>query len=293
MKNCNVINPVYPYNYERLCLSLRRLVMCYGKIIGTEQGGVSTQQRCIPLLSLGKGKKKILATGAVHGREYVTVGYLLLCLEEYARAFCKNESYCGFDVKKILREYTFHFVPSANPDSVEIALGRCSPCVKTDDFSAYFYKNNANNININANFPFEWQAVPKSRQGGSSAGSERETKFLIKLCEKHRYEKLLSFHSRGDCIYWRDKGNSEIAGDKELAEKLSSVCYFSLCSATEDIKAYSGGFENWFRYRFGKPAMCIELVCDENAPFDLCCRDFYTLTRWEQTRCAVLLSAEG
>lgn len=291
MKNKKIINPVYPYNYNRLCLSIRRLAKCYSDVIHLHGGGLSTQSRCIPLISLGNGKKKTLSVGAIHGREYVTVGYLLLCLEEYAEAFCKNELYYGTDVRDVLSEYTIHFVPVANPDSVEIALGRAKPSVQVPSFSSFFYKNNANNVNINANFPFKWQAVPESRQGGKCAGSEAETKFLMKLCEKHDYEKILSFHSRGDCIYWRDKGNGVVDGDFELAQKMREICKFSLCSETESIKDYSGGFENWFRYRFGKPAFCVELVSDESVPFDLCCRDFYELTRWEQTRFAPLLSA--
>ncbi|MBQ2944013.1 MAG: hypothetical protein IJD93_04925 [Ruminococcus sp.] len=292
MKNCKIINPIYPYNYQRMCLSIARLVRQYGEILCTEQGGRSTQGRCIPLVSLGKGKKKVLAVGAIHGREYVSAGYLLMCMEEYAKAFCSKELYCGFDLRKLISEYTLHFVPVANPDSVEIALGRARPSVQVQDFNSYFYKNNANDVNINANFPFEWQSVPKSRQGGESAGSEAETKLLMKLCETHRYEKMFSFHSRGDCIYWRDEKNGEIQKDKELSEKLSAGCGFSLCPVTENAEDYSGGFENWFRYRFARPALCIELVRDENAPFDLCCREFFTLTRWKQTRYALLLSVD-
>lgn len=292
MKNLNIINPLYPYNYSRLCLSIRRLAKCYREVIRIMQGGVSTQGRCIPLLSLGKGKRKILCAGAIHGREYVTVGYLLLCLEEYAKAFTDRELYCGLNVRDIFDEYTFHFVPAANPDSVEIALGRAKPSVQVCEFSSCFYKNNANNVNINANFPYKWQSVPESRQGGEQSGGEAETKFLMKLCEKYSYEKMLSFHSRGDCLYWRDKGNGEIKGDKKLAELLRERCFFTLCPETADVRDYSGGFENWFRCRFSRPALCVELVNDEHAPFDLCCRDFYTLTRWEQTRGAVLFSSQ-
>ena len=291
MKDCYITNPLYPYNYERMCLCIRRLTKCYGDIIHRLSGGVSTQGRSIELLSLGKGKRLILCVGAIHGREYVSVAFLLRCMEEYAKAFCKEELFCGFDVKKILSSYTFHFVPAANPDSVEIALSRAKPCVDVEDFSSFFYKNNANNVNINANFPFEWENVPKSRQGGTCAESESETRFLTELCEKYPYEKMLSFHSRGDCIYWRDKANGKIDSDEELSEALHRVCGFSLCPETKNVKAYSGGFENWFRHKYRKPALCIELISDEDAPFDLCCRDFFRLTRFGKTKCAVLVAS--
>ncbi|MBQ7999852.1 MAG: hypothetical protein IJ298_01375 [Ruminococcus sp.] len=284
----SIINPVYPYTYGRMWYAVKRLKEKYAGLIDTVCVSRSTQGRCIPVLSLGLGERKILAVASIHGREYVSTGYILLCVEEYARAFCNNTKYCGFDVRRLLEDFTFQIVPMANPDSVEIALGRCYPCVRIEDFNPYFYKNNANNVNINANFPFEWHCVPRYRQGGSCAGSESETKFLMKLCEKYAYEKMLSFHSRGDCLYWRDEGNGEVEMDKAVAQRLQEVCGFSMCKPTSKAEDYAGGFENWFRYKYRKPAICVELIKDENAPFDICCCDFYNLTRWEQTECAML-----
>ncbi len=283
-----IINPLYPYSYGRMWYAVKRLREKYKGVINTVCTSHSTQGRCIPVLNLGFGSRKILGVSAIHGREYVSIGYILLCLEEYAEAFCSDENYCGFDMRKIFKDFTFHIVPMANPDSVEIALGRAKPSVQVQDFSSYFYKNNANNVNINANFPYEWQDVPEYRQGGCCAGSEAETKFLMKLCKKQKYEKMLSFHSRGDCLYWRDEGNGEIQKDRAVAESLSEVCGFSLCEPTKDKESYSGGFENWFRYKFRKTAVCVELIKDENAPFDVSCSNFYNLIRWEQTRCALL-----
>lgn len=287
-----IVNPLCPYTHRRLLFSIRSLCERYRGLICTVCEGKSEQGRSIPVISSGKGEKRILAVGAIHGREYVSTNFLLMCIEEYAESYCKNEQYKGFDVKKILSEYTFHFVPVANPDSVEIALGRALPCCKPQDFSSVLFKNNSNNVNLNANFPFMWESVPFYRQGGSKAASERETRFLIHLCEKYPYESMLSFHSRGDCLYWRDEGNAEIKGDRELAEKLRYTCGFALCPSTKDKADYSGGFENWFRYRFSKPGICVELIKDENAPFSLCCRDFYSLTRWEETGCAVLCATD-
>lgn len=283
-----IINPVYPYTYGRMCYAVKRLEEKYKGLINTVCIFHSTQGRCIPVLRLGYGNRKILGVSAIHGREYVSTGYILLCLEEYAEAFCCNDKYCGFDIRKILEDFTFHIVPMANPDSVEIALGRAKPSLQIKDFSSYYYKNNANNVNINANFPFEWNYVPESRQGGIYAGSEAETKLLMNICEKHKYEKMLSFHSRGDCLYWQDTGNGEIPKDRAVAERLSDICGLVLCDSTKERSAYSGGFENWFRNKFRKPAICVELIKDENAPFEVSCSEFYELTRWEQTGCALL-----
>ena len=175
-------------------------------------------------------------------------------------------------------------MPVANPDSVEISLCFDEPFCKGEGFSHYSNKDNARGVNLNANFPFEWESVPKERHPGKGAASERETRFLINLCEKNKFEKMLSLHCRGGCIYWRDRGNGEIKGDFALADKIARGCNFYLCGETENAEDYSGGFENWFRHRFKKPALCIELVSVENAPFDLCCSEFEKYTDWQNTK---------
>lgn len=222
-----IINPVYPYNHQRLMCAVRSLCEKYKGILQTICEGKSEQGRSIPVIAMGNGHKRILCTGAVHGREYVSTNFLLMCIEEYAEVFIRGTLYKGFDVGRILRDYTLHFLPCANPDSVEIALGRALPVIIAEDFSSVLYKNNSNNVNLNGNFPFMWESVPPHRQGGSKAASEKETRFLINLCEAFSYEKLLSFHSRGDCLYWRDEGNKEIDGDRKLADKLKDTCGFS------------------------------------------------------------------
>lgn len=288
MEKNKIIAPCLPYTYRRTVLAVQRLCERYPEIIRKLPSGRSEQGRDIPVISLGRGHKKTLAVGAVHGREYVTVGFLLRCAEEYACAYRSGISYGGFDVGEIFEENTIHLVPIANPDSVEIALGRALPEHPAIDHCAYTYKNNSNNINLNANFPYMWERVPPCRQGGRACASEAETRFLMDICEGGQYEGMLSFHSRGDCLYWRDFGSGEVAGDEKLAQTLRRLCGFTLCDPTENPEDFAGGFENWFRYRYKKPAVCVELVKDGNAPFDLCCRHFDDYTRWEHTRYALL-----
>lgn len=283
-----IVNPRLPYTHRRLLCDTEKLCDRYSKLLRIGAVGFSEQKREIPVISLGFGAKKLLAVGSIHGREYVTTGFLMRCVEDHAKAFTEKGVYGDFDLREMFSEFTLYVMPMSNPDSVEIALGRSLPKSPTRDFRAIAYKNNANNINLNANFPYMWTDVPKHRQGGEHAASERETKFLMELCEREQFERMLSFHCRGDCLYWRDGGNGEIEGDKALAEKLKSICGFSLCPFTRLAEDYGGGFENWFRHRFKKPAICVELVKYENASFDLCCRHFESYTRWDQTRFSLL-----
>lgn len=269
------IDPHIPYNYKRTSCTVERLCEKYRGIITRDICGKSEKGRNIYVLKLGCGKRKILFAGAIHGREYVTASFLFHSLELYAS---------GCEFRKIFEEYSFYVVPVCNPDSVEISLGLDVPFERLDSFCHYTNKDNARGVNLNANFPFEWDFVPKERHPGKSAASEKETRFLMELCERICFEKMLSLHCRGGCIYWKDRGNGEIKGDFLFADKIARGCNFYLCPVTENKEDYSGGFENWFRYRFKKPALCIELVSDENAPFDLCCTEFEKYTDWRNTK---------
>ena len=293
MDRTNIVNPCVAYNYCRLYPALKRLVCRYKGLVRFADTGTSCKNRNIPTVVLGTGKKKILALGSIHGREYVTAGYLLRCIEEYADAFEKRYKIDGFDMGDVLGEYSFYVVPNSNPDSVEISLGRDVPLGGVRDFCAYENKDNARGVNLNANFPFFWEKVPAVRHPGTAPASERETRFIMDLCRKHDFGKALSFHIRGGCIYWRDKGNAEVAGDSETAQRIALRCGLRLCPETEKVQDFSGGFENWFRYEYKKPAFCIELVHDERTPFDKCCRDFYSCVDFERTKTVLLCAAEN
>lgn len=288
MERKSIVNPCLPYNYSRTYCALKRLVCRYRGLVRFSDTGTSQKKRNIPTIVLGRGNRKLLAAAAIHGREYVTTGYLLKCVEEYAESYVKADKISGFDLRDILCECSFYIVPVANPDSVEIALGRDKPFECSKDFCAYMYKDNARGVNLNANFPFEWDKVPACRHGGGAPASERETRFLMDLCMKHRFEKALSFHSRGGCVYWRDSKNGEIKGDGETAKNIALCCGLRLCPSTEKAEDYSGGFENWFRNTYKRPALCIELVSDENAPFDKSVSEFYKYTDFERTKNALL-----
>lgn len=234
--------------------------------------GTSCQGRLIPAFKVGGGSKKLLAAASVHGREHISSAFLMRCVKELLENGGVPEGVSLF------------VVPVLNPDGVEIALGREHPKSFPEGFEAELFKNNANNVNLNANFPYLHQKVPKSRQGGKGPASEPETKALIRLCEKEGFDSALSLHARGNCIFWRDFGNGGVMGDYKLAKSLEKNCGFELISPTKSPSDYSGGFENWFRCRFRRPALCVELVKDEDIPFNGIHQDFERAVLWDETK---------
>lgn len=285
-----VTDPTLPYTPERIICDAEKICKRYPAFTSMRIIGRSPLGYPIPLITLGCGERKILAVGGIHGREYVTAGYLLRCVEEYADAAHKNRLYGGFSMRKILCENTFYCVPLANPDGALVALGERNP-PQGYKGEAKLFKNNSSNVNLNANFPFMWKCVPKERLGGKKAASEVETKILMKLAQEKSFDMLLSFHCRGGTIYWRDEENGEILRDEEITKRLTLLCGFTLEDVSRDISTYSGGFENWFRHRFGRVGLCVELVKDENADFSHICRDFYSAVDFRRTRLVLLAAA--
>ena len=263
MRNC--------YGYTELLEDLLKLSREHKEKVSIEFIGKSAKGRLLPLIKTGSGNKKLLAIASVHGREHVSSAFVMRSIKELLQ-------------KESLSNKSLYVVPMVNPDGVEIALGRDVPLYEVKDFKSEFFKNNANNVNLNANFPFCFEKVPKNRQGGVKAASEPETKALIKLCEKERFCAAISLHARGNCIFWRDFGNGRINGDFFLAKSFSQSCGFELISPTQNAEDYSGGFENWFRCRYKKPALCIELVKDEQISFADMSEKFEEAVIWNKTK---------
>lgn len=260
------------YGYTELLEDLFELQEKYNSKVSVKSAGTSVMGRIIPLVKTGCGSKKLLVVASVHGREFISSCFIMRCFKDFLREGCTFEG------------KSLYILPMLNPDGVEISLNRANPLKQTEDFNPELFKNNANNINLNANFPFCFHKVPKLRQGGCKAFSESETKALMKLCEKEHFHSAVALHARGNCIFWRDFGNGRVNGDFELAKTLSDNCRFALIEPTKKAEDYSGGFENWFRFRFKKPALCVELVEDEDISFSDMCLCFEEAVNWDKTK---------
>ena len=120
---------------------------CVEAIVALEKAGAtagvvgkSLLFREIPFVKIGDGDKKIIITGAIHAREWITAR-LVIAQAEYA---LKN------GVKA-----SVWFLPTINPDGVEIALGRSKPPVWFNG-NVGLWKANARGVDLNVNFPARW-----------------------------------------------------------------------------------------------------------------------------------------
>jgi len=284
-----VVDPYTVYTSDLCDRDVALLSQTYSQIVNVEVIGKSNGENNINLIKLGKGQKKILITASTHGRENITTTYIMRCVDEYAKAYLTTGNYNGIDVKTLLNAYTVYVVPMNNPDGVDIVNGSFEPLL-TSDYNSYAkltWKANGRGVDLNRNFPFFWQemslaektfTVPgKMSFPGSEAYSEPETQALMTLCYKNSFEFCINLHTKGKLIYWRDDGNGVIGGDEKLADLLKNQLGFEKKGSTSSVASYGGGFENWFRSAFSKPAVCLEMTSsgDGDIPFNLVTRSNY------------------
>lgn len=266
-----VVNYSSAYTSQRVYNDINYLVNKYPSIIKTYTIGYSEQGKELPVVVLGNGDKKGCVVAGIHSREHITVSFTMRCIEEYAQAYNSSSGMYGeYNIKELLNEYTLYIVPMINPDGMDISTSTNEPIVYISNLARDKYKCNANGVNLNRNFPFEWdklmnKPIPSEEYCGSSAASESETQAVIKLCEENEFEWLLDMHIVGNGIYWKDSKNGGIEGDYEFTRSLANRCGYMMFEVTTDSQSYAGGLENWFRYEYKKPGLCIELIPSSKA----------------------------
>jgi protein MpaA len=174
-------------------------------------------------------QRRVLVIGGLHGNEPAT--------PPAVRAFVDAE---------IDPDVEVWLVPDANPDGSAVGL-RC----------------NANGVDLNRNFPWEWQAA----DGGPSPSSEPETQALTLLVER----------LQPDIVVWLHQPLGYVSAidttDPALVQAWSDA---SGLPVSTDITQHGGG-ESWSVLVAGTPSMLVEMsgwevtsesIADQRAGFE-------------------------
>ena len=239
------------------------------------------QEEGLEIFNVGKSvlNKNILAThvgdysgtqivvqAGIHAREYITS----LLLVEQARYLHNND---------LVKDGGIYFIFLTNPDGAEISLDGIDTVncditknylISANNGSLDFaqYKANINLVDLNTNFDANWgegsQNVfcPATENFiGFYPNSEREVQNLINFTLKNKPLLTLSYHTKGNVIYYGFEGQSEenIERDRQIGEVLSDVTGYPLIF-TENS---TGGYKDWCINTLKIPAYTIE-VGDES-----------------------------
>ena len=175
-----------------------------------------------------------------------------------------------------ISRFNLSFIVMANPDGVDLQSGRLSDFPKnmqekliimnngSSDFS--MWKANANGVDLNNNFDANWgtnehSLVPASHGFvGCNPMSERETKAIAKYTEKHKPFITISYHSKGEEIYFNFfQEGWRLKRDELIAQKFASSTGYKIVNVE---KSSSGGYKDWCVQKLKIPALTIELGDD-------------------------------
>jgi g-D-glutamyl-meso-diaminopimelate peptidase len=191
----------------------------------------------IPYVYKGKGKGRAgFVFGATHAREWITADLISRMIDDYDG------------------EKGIFFVPCVNIDGVRLAK----------EFEAFsLWKANGRGVDINVNFDADWgtgegnvRHIAPSGYIGERPESESETRALTNFTRVVRPDVALSYHSKGEVIYYGYKGKYPC---RPLAEKISLSTGYPL----EDSFGSAGGYKDWYTENFDGLALTIEVGRDE------------------------------
>lgn len=242
--------------------------------------GKSLLNRDIYALVAGEGDKNILYVGGTHGLEWLTSLLLLKFTENLMAAWDNGTAMAGFDVREILKNRKLIVIPELNPDGIEISLNGASACGKyadknieicNGDFS--LWSANARGVDINHNFNAEWYALREAeraagisspsprRYGGLFPESEPETAAITRLCRRVPVERLISFHSQGEEIYY-EYGKNTPEKSLHIAKIFSALTDYTLVKNSG--LSFGGGLKDWFIEEFKREAFTVEIGKGKN-----------------------------
>jgi len=205
---------------------------------------------------------QIIIQAGIHAREFITTSLLV----EQARYLHNNQ---------LVTNGGIYFIFLTNPDGAEISLDGIDvvDCEITKnylisanndslDFSKY--KANINLVDLNTNFDANWgkgsQNVfcPATENFvGYYPNSEREVQNLINFTLKNKPLLTISYHSKGNVIYYgfEDESEQNIERDRQIGEVLSEATGYPLIF-TENS---TGGYKDWCIQTLKIPAYTIEV----------------------------------
>lgn len=242
------------YTYQDMETDIRQLCEKYSEYVRYESIGTSTKGKEIYDVLLGNpdAKHAVLIVAAIHAREYATTVICMKQLEYYLEHF--NSKVDGVRPSDIFDQCCLHYIMMANPDGVTISQN-----------SSPRWKANGRGVDLNNNFPYLFVKRGSARNGtstGSCAGSESETKAIIKISKRLNSEKklcVLNYHAMGNIVFGSYGGSS-----RTLRTQIGKMYRIARnTTGYSDAGSYGGkgrgNYREYLMYSLKVPCITIEI----------------------------------
>ena len=219
----------------------------------------------IPVVKAGNPlNPSVICVYGTHAREHITCALSYHHVQKHIRE--KQQDRC------------IYFLPMLNIDGVELCLKGLNS-VRTylnrkflleinkcnEDFS--LWKANIRGVDLNTNFPARWGTgtlnkfcPAPSDYIGEFPLSENENLALYNFTKKISPCAVLSFHCKGEEIYWRFcQGQKNLERDYKIAKNLAGYTSYKL----KDGFNSAGGYKDWCIQCLKIPAFTIEVGNDD------------------------------
>lgn len=284
-----IVNTDAAYTYEILTENCKSLMREYS-FLQSGIAGHSILGKQLHFLKFGCGEKKILITGAHHGKEWITAMLNMALLEALCRMYTQKSRLGEVDIVTYYNTHTVYFLPMVNPDGVNLCIQGLTMDIPTFIRSRLIGMNggsqdfvnkwqaNIRGVDLNHNYDALFEkgrttafaegiyGPGSSKYSGEHPESEPETQAVVALTKDINPHVVLAYHAQGEEIFYTFNG--KCAKDAyEIAQKLSSVTGYQLVQA-EGLTDCSG-YKDWVIDHFLIPAFTIEVGKGEN-PLPLC-----------------------
>ena len=280
-QSCYLVEDDDQYTYEMIQADLDSLHKLFPE--RTHLFSIGTSEFGLPLSVMRIGnstpkKRSLLFVGNIHAREDYSSKFVMKFLNLYLLSFSKD-SIVYKNATDYLNEVDLYFLPVANPDGLKIAhenwkgIEHFLPQIKEIKRLETFYewKANGKGIDLNDSFDDSTHALNRSYNYSSVPCSEGykgafpaepiETKAIQTFVNNINPLMTLSFHTKGDIIYWADsKTHHYFNGIDSLINNLAlQSSGFSFVPVSPNPATYGGGLENYMRFKLGLLGSCVEL----------------------------------
>lgn len=277
-KRNEIVQTNISYTYEIMMNDIKELKNQYS-FLKTGNIGYSVLGKPIPYVKVGNGEKEVMYNASFHANEWITTVVLMKYIEDFCRAYEKDEKIYGYKARKIFTTTTIYLIPMVNPDGVNLVTGAIDENTRiyqnfkniAENFPAIPFpsgwKANFNGVDLNLQFPAGWlearkikfalgYTMPSPRDFvGRGPLTEPEALAIYSFTLQHNFRLILSYHTQGEVIYW--KYRNYLPPESEYIGKLFALSSGYTLELTPAESAYAG-YKDWFIQEYNRPGYTIE-----------------------------------
>lgn len=265
------------YSYAEMANDIALLSRKYPGIVHYSVIGKSEDGRNLYEVSVGNrhASKSVLIVSTLHAREYMASLLCMNQIEYYARNY--REEIDSRKVSDVLNRVCIRYIPMANPDGVTISQQGISQIHReklrkklkkiTKGVNTMRWKANARGVDLNDNFPYQFQVKGKAGSQGYSgirAANSKEAAAIvrrIKALKGSNLKAVVNYHAMGSIIYGSSNGagSASAANDTQRMYQTAREITGYTSAGDGGGSGSGGGLREYVMCDLGLPSITLEI----------------------------------